>query len=173
MANSSLLKYQTPADILAHCVPSENGCIEWRGPTGSNSFGQIHFRGVSTRASRAMWQLSNGPIPDGLVVMHSCDNPPCVNIDHLSLGTNRENIDDMLRKGRSAKGDKNGRRRHPERFKHVRILGTQSKSSKINEDIVRQIRASSLTLSEDAARFGISDVAVSKVRRRKLWAWVQ
>jgi hypothetical protein len=58
-------------------------------------------------AHRWSWTLANGPIPDGMVVMHRCDNPPCVNPGHLSLGTQLENIADRVSKGRSATGLRN------------------------------------------------------------------
>jgi hypothetical protein len=53
-----------------------------------------------TGGHRFAWELAYGPIPDGLWVLHHCDNPPCVNIDHLYLGTVKDNTADMMRRGR-------------------------------------------------------------------------
>ncbi len=59
-------------------------------------------------AHRASYQVYKGDIPDGLVIMHSCDNPSCVNPDHLTAGTQKQNIHDMMKKGRHAKGERQG-----------------------------------------------------------------
>jgi hypothetical protein len=55
------------------------------------------------RSHRAAWKLTHGPIPDGLQVLHRCDNPPCCNPAHLFLGTQQDNIADMHKKGRYRK----------------------------------------------------------------------
>lgn len=73
-------------------------CWEWtahRLPKGYGVFGP----GVV--AHRVAWEVAHGPIPDGLHVLHTCDNPPCCNPGHLRLGTPQDNVDDMMRKGRS------------------------------------------------------------------------
>jgi hypothetical protein len=75
-----------------------------------NDYGRVLVGGrdgVRWMAHRWSWTLANGPIPDGMVVMHRCDNPPCVNPGHLSLGTQLENIADRVSKGRSATGLRN------------------------------------------------------------------
>jgi len=58
--------------------------------------------GKQWKAHRLAWTLARGPIPPGMHVLHRCDNPPCINVEHLFLGTNRENIADRVNKGRSA-----------------------------------------------------------------------
>ena len=62
----------------------------------------------SRRAHRVAWFEANGPIPDGMEVCHSCDNPPCENVDHLFLGTHRENMHDAIQKGRIVKSKHGG-----------------------------------------------------------------
>lgn len=79
----------------------------WAGYVDANGYGRIST-GVTTRAPRtqlvhrAVYAFAHGPIPDGMVIMHSCDNPRCINLSHLSLGTQKDNTDDMIAKGRHA-----------------------------------------------------------------------
>lgn len=81
-------------------------CWLWLGPSFLTRHGikrgVCHWEGQSRSASRVAWQLENGPIPTGLFVCHHCDNPMCVRLDHLFLGTPRDNVYDMIRKGRRA-----------------------------------------------------------------------
>lgn len=98
-----------------------NGCWEWTGSKMGgygglgwyvrNEDGLAEGRPKSTRAHRISWELHNGPIPDGLCVLHYCDNPSCVNPDHLFLGTLQDNMDDRNKKHRQASGAKHGRAR--------------------------------------------------------------
>lgn len=84
-------------------VEYRNGCWEWLGwrSTGKyGGYGLYTFEGKQTRAHRIAWRLMRGPIPDGLEVLHNCDNPPCVRPAHLKIGTHRENILDAVRRGR-------------------------------------------------------------------------
>lgn len=77
-------------------------CWEWIGAPGSGGYGQRRFEGKPTGAHRVSWIMENGPIPNGLWVLHKCDNPPCVRPDHLFLGTHVDNMVDMTAKGRHA-----------------------------------------------------------------------
>jgi len=78
-----------------------NGCWEWQRGIGKKGYGVVSFQGKSSQTlSRVVWILWNGPIPDGLCVLHKCDNPPCCNPDHLFLGTHKQNALDKIMKGR-------------------------------------------------------------------------
>lgn len=91
---------------------TESGCWEWGGLRDPDNYGKVSVTGgrVQMLAHRAAYEVWVGPIPDGAVVMHKCDNPPCINPDHLSTGTQLDNIQDMVTKGR-------GRGRHsPQRL---------------------------------------------------------
>ena len=89
-------------------VRKEQGCWVWRGRRTRFGYGQFEFRGRTWVAHRLAWTLLRGTIPDGLCVCHICDNPPCVNPEHLFVTTYQGNSDDMVRKERQARGFQNG-----------------------------------------------------------------
>jgi len=99
-------------------------CLVWTGNRGRN-YGRLKIRGVKWRVHRFVYTMVNGPIPPGICVCHSCDNPPCCNPKHLFLGTNKENSQDMVRKGR-VNGPKGIRNRNA-RFTDEQIVEIKSK----------------------------------------------
>lgn len=88
--------------LMLHSNVNPNGCIEWIG-YNVRGYGQITVAHKGIQTHRLAWTLSNGPIPEGLLVLHHCDNPPCINPDHLFLGTHQDNMNDMSAKGRGNK----------------------------------------------------------------------
>lgn len=99
-------------------------CWEYTGALHAEGYGWVNRGGKGTRAHRWAWQLRRGPIPDGLWVLHKCDNRKCVRLSHLFLGTHKDNMADMARKGRQ---------RSP--------FGEAHKSSKLSAREVMEIRA--------------------------------
>lgn len=84
-------------------VNSATGCWEWTGTRDAHGYGQLStlwFKNGTSGISRNSWIAFHGPIPNGLRVLHRCDNPPCWNPSHLFLGTAKDNMDDMVAKGR-------------------------------------------------------------------------
>lgn len=84
-------------------VGSPGECWPWGGSVDTDGYGVVRWGGRQTKAHRLAWSLENGPIPVGLGVLHRCDNPPCCNPACLFLGTNRDNVADRERKGRTAR----------------------------------------------------------------------
>ena len=138
--------------------PSE-GCWDWKSAVGTRGYG-IFWVGGSMRnemAHRVAYELANAEqIPDGLVVMHSCDNPRCCNPAHLSLGTPKDNTHDAVRK-----------RRH--------VFGERNKGgNKLTAEQARQIRwhMDGLSVTKPAARYGVSTNTIKQIQRGRLWAHI-
>jgi hypothetical protein len=143
-------------------VQKGDGCWEWRGPRSPSGYGfGPKFYGTQA-AHRLSYIIANGPIPAGMVVMHNCDNPPCVRPDHLSLGTPAENSAEMVARNRSYHGPRPGKT----------CRGSEVKTSKLTEDKVREMRslaASGVPNKHLAARYGITPAHAWDVVSGNLW----
>lgn len=124
---------------------------------GTWGYGVMRIEGRSVKAHRAAWTNANGPIPKGLKVLHRCDRPSCIKASHLFLGTDQDNSDDMIAKGRAF---------------HPGHVGSKNWNAKLTEAIIPQVRAAKGTCNAVGERFGVSAMIISKVRRRILWAHV-
>lgn len=94
-------------DVFARCdVGSDDECWPWRGAKNLKGYGKIARAGKFHGTHRVAYESRHGPIPDGALILHSCDNPPCCNPSHLRIGTHLENSKDMVDRGRSATGEK-------------------------------------------------------------------
>lgn len=94
-------------------VRGPNDCWEWLARKTHQGYGRFNLRGVNCQANRVAWELEFGAIPEGMHVLHRCDNPSCVNPSHLWLGTNADNVADRVRKGRNPRmdGERNPRQK--------------------------------------------------------------
>lgn len=135
-----------------------SGCWLWTGATKEYGYGVIGLgergKGIG-KAHRVAYELYKGPIPNGMVVCHKCDNPYCANPDHLFIGTLKDNMRDCVRKGRNFIPDNRGER---------------AKWSKLTEDAVRHIRQRAMAGTEYAKMYGVSKSAIYEIWRGKNWA---
>lgn len=138
-------------------IAGADDCWLWTSPwVNEGGYGLLGIDGKSVLAHRFSWELHNGPIPDGLCVLHRCDNPACCNPAHLFLGTRPDNSADMVTKGRSSRG-------------------SRSPAAKLTEEDVRVIRrrvAGCEAQRTVAADFGVRPQTISKIVRRQRWRHV-
>lgn len=93
--------------LLSLTKPSSTGCLEWTRTKTSRGYGCVVFCGKRLNAHRVAWELANNKSPGDLLVCHRCDNPKCINPEHLFLGTVKENALDCVSKGRHRSGNTN------------------------------------------------------------------
>jgi len=118
-----------------YTINKETGCWEWRGYI-LGGYGISWHNGKTHKAHRASYEKYKGDIPDGLLVCHSCDNPRCINPDHLWLGTQSDNMKDAVSKGRVKIPSRKGRENTPE---HKRKVGEANTGKKKTEELKRKI----------------------------------
>jgi hypothetical protein len=133
-------------------------CWLWTGSLNGNGYGQIkHGVGRPRLAHRIAWELAHGPIPPGVAVLHRCDNPACVRHGHLFLGTQLDNVADMLTKRRQA---------HGRSFPHAKLSDSAARS------IRERYAAGGTTHRALAAEFGVDRSQVSLAIGRQSWKHV-
>lgn len=139
-------------------VKIAEGCWNWIGAHDKDGYGWISVNKEQIYAHRYSYTVSYGPIPESVQVLHKCDNPRCVNPDHLFLGTHQDNMDDMLQKGRKRT-----------------VCGEENGTAKLTEEQVNEIRARYIPrhpihgCNAMAREFGIGQMEVSRIINRKRW----
>lgn len=143
--------------IVASSIPEPmSGCWLWeKGLDHLKKYGYTWYNNKNIRAHRASYLAFNGEIPNGLFVLHKCDNPKCVNPQHLFLGTNEDNLKDMAAKGRSCRGELNKCGKHGK--------------AKLTEADVLAIRKDTRLTREIAKQYGIDRSYAGVVRSGKSW----
>ena len=147
----------TDERFLRKTLRTETGCLLWTGSNdGTNGYGTVRRNGRLMKAHRYAYEMTHGSIPDGMMVCHTCDVPACVEPTHLFLGTSRDNVVDMIEKGRNGSG-------RPRRGLKLTV-----------DDVVaiRQRWAAGESQRSLAAKFGIDQSHVSRLVRadRDTWA---
>lgn len=166
------VKCRLPSKLVPRGGPE---CWVYTGAVTRDGYGKISYRVNGKRrfdlAHRVAYLRWVGPIPEGLCVLHTCDNPPCCNPEHLFLGTQLDNVVDRDKKGRQAKGDTQGLRVHPEKASRGELNGG---GRKLKDYHVRAIRYVYPVYNqrEISEIFGVSQVMVGKILRRELWKHV-
>lgn len=132
-----------------------DACLEWQGKRNKKGYARITQGSERVLLHRLVWEAAHGPLPDGLCVLHRCDNPPCYRLSHLFTGTVADNNADRSQKGRTARqtGALNGR---------AQVTDEQT------QEIRRRYREGELqrVIGED---YGLSQSQVSKIVRQVAW----
>lgn len=139
--------------IIKYIINKKTNCWEFSKGKDDSGYGCLKYNGIPFKAHRLSWTLNAGPIPQDMYVLHKCDNRSCVNPKHLFIGTHRDNMGDMAKKGRANRpfGEKNGR-------------------SKLTLKIVNEIRYSFLMNITLAEIHGVTKSTIGKIRNNKLWS---
>lgn len=131
----------------------EAGCWVWMGSTQVRGYGEIISNKRKYLAHRASYEAFVGEIPKGMYVCHACDNVSCVNPNHLFLGTQKQNLQDMANKGRSTRGEKNP-------------------MAKLSEEDVKDIKYfinTGLSSKDLGVEYGVSSAAINLIKQGKRW----
>ena len=138
----------------------DDGCWNVK-PTARGGYGKIGIFGRTSLYHRVSFELHKGPIPDGMMVCHKCDNPSCVNPDHLFLGTAQDNMDDKIKKGRH-KGAKTGILNHLAKLVDWQV-----------SEIRAHIQDGKLKQHEIASLYGVSQTTINNIKTGKRWGHVK
>lgn len=138
-------------------LPEPNtGCWLWDGALSGKGYGRLNIEKRMVQAHRFSWEIHYGAIPDGLQACHKCDVRCCVNPEHLFLGTQSENLQDMVAKGRD----------NP-------LRGEEHPKTSLTEADVRSIRADTRPLRVIGTDYGFDKQHVWKIKKRWYWKDVQ
>lgn len=139
-------------------VAGVDECWPYLGDVTPNGYGRLRWANGKTSAHRLSYVLTNGVIPDGLVVCHTCDNKPCCNPKHLYAGTNKQNSQDASARGL---------------LKGVNPKGIRNGNSKLSEEDVRYIKWNCLkeygSVVRFAKRFGVTDGTIRAILKDRAW----
>lgn len=137
---------------------TNSGCMEVA-PTGRGGYGKIKVFGKTMLYHRLSFELYVGSIPSGLLVCHKCDNPKCVNPEHLFLGSHQENMDDKINKGRHV-GAKKGYKHHKSKLVEWQVI-----------EIKRKLRDGAFQY-DLANEYGVNQATISNIATGKNWGHV-
>lgn len=159
MKHGDPLTTRPPVDPLEYGMryfgeEDPNGCIEWTGSKFGTGYGKFMVDGKRYSAHRWSYERFIGPIPEGMVVRHKCDNRPCVNPEHLLVGTQRQNCEDTVERERTARGERSG----------------MSKLTETEAVEIYQL-APRVRHADIAEMYNITMWNVSSIARGLTWAW--
>lgn len=169
---AQILRGETPTPIVARTTSErfwakvnkdgptqahmDTPCWVWTASRIGKGYGQFRAAIGGGFAHRYSWECANGPLPEGMIVLHRCDNPLCIRPDHLLAGSYQDNYDDMVNKGRR-------RQCHGERHQ----------SAKLTEDMVQAIRAArrqGASVTTLAATYGVGETTIRNAAAGITWS---
>jgi len=161
---TSIGRHKSTGRVCSLCrfwrhVDKSETCWTWNASCNTKGYGMFKCTDRKIRlAHRVAWELVNGAINDGLFVLHHCDNPSCVRLDHLFLGTNQDNMIDMMQK-----------RRQTYKLTREQVENIRSRCVVVQGRIRHRFIGTSVrSLSSE---FGVSRPTIERILRRDIWAW--
>jgi hypothetical protein len=143
--------------LLKYSVVRDNGCREWIAGVHPFGYGQVRDGDRTIGSHRASYEVWVGPIPDGLFVCHTCDNPPCIEPSHLFLGTADDNMQDKTQKMRGSYGE-----------------GVNTAKLRESDLIdIKYLRDAGLTFAKIAERYGVHWKTISRALNGRTWKHAQ
>lgn len=134
----------------------QHACWAWLGDRSPDGYGKFRYKSKYALTHRLAYEFTNGPIPQGMLICHKCDNPSCVNPNHLFVGTYQDNVDDMIAKGRQKKA-----------------LGENAGRAKLTEVQVMEIRkryaAGDATTVSLGVEYGVDASTIGSAVKRETW----
>lgn len=148
-----------PKDIILNSISIDNNskCWIWKRSKTESGYGIVCINGIKMRAHRLSYEVFNNVIIGSLFACHRCDNPSCVNPEHIFLGTAKDNFLDMRKKGR---------------FNPKPTIGESHKLSKLKKDDIPIIRDRNLSYKYLMERFGISRSLIGNIRKGITWSHI-
>lgn len=144
--------------LLENCTPEPNsGCWIWLGSSNSDGYPTINRNGKTVLATRVVLEDRDGPLPSGICALHTCDVPPCLNPDHLWGGTQKENMQDKVRKGRWRGASMPGEKHPNHKLSATAVLEIYRLKGVENQRSI-------------AARYGVSQTSVSAIHCGRKWS---
>lgn len=135
-----------------------NDCWNWKASCNKQGYGHVSFGGKHMQSHRVAWELTNGSIESGMFLCHKCDNPKCVNPNHMFIGTPKDNMQDMITKGRkinaAPKGEKHGMHKLTlNQVNDIRLIYASKKANQV----------------QLAKQYGVSQRMISLIVRGENW----
>lgn len=157
-----LVRFLPPIQRFRQLVIESSGCWGWRGSSkGSGGYPMMRVNGKKVKAHRFSYELSNGPIPEGYSVCHTCDNPACTNPAHLIAAPHWVNMLDRAAKGRSGAEKRSGERCGQAKLTAQQVL-----------EIREKFASGSYTKVQLGKEYGVTDPLIGKIVSREIWKYV-
>jgi hypothetical protein len=144
--------------IFSRTIITKSGCREWQGYKLKSGYGRIWFNGKPELLHRVIYTINKGIIPDKMYVCHHCDNPSCVNPEHLFIGTQKDNMKDCRNKGRTTKG-----------FQNSSTIVTHEKRIELLQMILKGFKYKIIANKYGISRTRVSQIALKNgIKKRKI-----